>query len=41
MFGQGSEGIGEIWGELLNGCDEGGVGPGEEISCQGIWESYF
>ena len=41
MFGQGREEIGEIRGELLNGCDEGGVGAGEEVSCQGIWEVYY
>ena len=41
MFGQGREEIGEIRGELLNGCDEGGVGAGEELSCQGIWEVYY
>ena len=40
MFGQGREGIGQIRGELWDGCDEGGIGAGKEISCQNIWEGY-
>ena len=40
MFGQGIEGIGEIRGELWDGCDEGGIGAAKEISCQRIWEGY-